>query len=145
MPTESNQRFSCELETQASAVRIWALWMDVAHWGDWDLGLKSVELSQPMALGATGWIKDNRGRRSRFSVTELDLDRSYAFTMKLPLGLLVVRRTILQDRPCRFRHDVHFEGIGGYLLSHLLGPSFRRQLPPTLQKLSDLAEAGHQG
>lgn len=145
MPSESNKRLSCELATHASAARIWALWMDVARWGEWDLGLKSAELSQPMALGATGWIIDNRRRRSRFRVTEFDLNRSYAFVTKLPLGSLVVRRTILQDRPCRFRHDVHFEGIGGQLLSHLLGPSFRSQLPPTLQKLSDLAEADPEG
>jgi hypothetical protein len=140
MPKASNQRFSYEVDTRAKAADIWALWMDVANWNAWDLGLKSSKIDEPMAIGATGWITDNSGRRSRFRVVELDAQHSYAFATKLPFGALVVRRTILQDQPCRFRHDVHFEGIGGYLLSHVLAPSFRKQLPPTMEKLSELAE-----
>jgi hypothetical protein len=93
-----------------------------------------------MAVGATGWITANSGRRSRFGVIALDAQYAYAFATKLPFGALVVRRTILRDQPCCFRHDVHFEGLGGYLLSHFLAPSFRKQLPPTMEKLSELAE-----
>jgi hypothetical protein len=140
MPKSSNQRFSHEIETRAKAADISALWMDVANWNSWDLGLTSSKIDEPMALGATGWLTDNNGRRSRFSVIELHAPQSYTFATKLPFGSLVVRRSILQDKPCRFRHDVHFEGIGGFLLSHVLAPSFRKQLPPTMAKLSELAE-----
>ncbi|WP_156254870.1 SRPBCC family protein [Sandarakinorhabdus oryzae] len=135
--------FGHEMETSASAGAVWALWLDVARWGEWDLGLASATLDGPMAVGACGTIIDRAGRRSPFTVTVLEPGRCHEFSTRLPLGALVVRRTILQAQPCRFRHDVRFTGIGGRLLAPILGRDFRAKLPPTMAALAALAEREH--
>lgn len=137
----SNRHFWHEMETDAAAEAVWALWMDVGRWGDWDQGLQSAELHGAMAAGATGVIVDSQGRRSRFAITELVPGQLYEFATRLPLGALVVRRSFVQRDPCRFRHDVRFTGAGGWALSGILGPDFRARLPPTMAALSALAAA----
>jgi hypothetical protein len=139
MTQSNNQHFWHEVETKAAAYSIWALWMDVARWGEWDQGLKDASMEGAMTLGKTGFIVDHSGRRSPFTITELVKGQSYCFATRLPFGELTVRRSILQSAPCRFRHDVRFVGAGGWLLSHILGPGFRKQLPPTMAMLSALA------
>jgi Polyketide cyclase / dehydrase and lipid transport len=140
MAKSSNQAFSYEVETAAPASQIWALWMDVSRWEEWDLGLSAAELNGPMALGTIGTIIDLGGRRSKFRISEMSEGQSYTFVTKLPFGYLNVKRLIVRTDPCTFRHDVSFTGPGGWLLSHLLGPTFRKQLPPTMDKLAALAE-----
>jgi hypothetical protein len=136
----SNRHFWHEAETTADPAAIWALWMDVARWGEWDQGLAAAELHGSIRTGASGIIIDLQGRRSPFSVTTFDSGRAYAFATRLPFGALLVERTIIAARPCRFRHEVRFTGVGGWLLAPLLGPGFRTQLPPTMAALARLAE-----
>jgi hypothetical protein len=113
--------------------------MDVSRWSEWDLGLKSASLDGPMGLGPTGTLVDLGGRRSVFAVTQMHDDESYTFVTKRPFGRLVVRRSLTQSCPHQLRHEVKFEGTGGWLRSHLLEPGFRRRLAPTMERPAALA------
>jgi hypothetical protein len=68
------------------------------------------------------------------------------FRTQLPFGSLTVRRTIPRAAPCLFEHEVAFTGPGGGVLSHFLGPSFRRTISATMAGLAAIAEqtASHQ-
>lgn len=135
----SNRDFRHTITTRANAKDVWAVWMDVANWGNWDTGLASAEGSVE-ALGSTGFIIDTSGRRLPYKVTAYDAGRSYAFTTKLPAGELVVRRLLEGGSPTTFIHHVTFEGIGGFFLSLFLGPQFRTALPITMKNIVRLAE-----
>jgi hypothetical protein len=140
MSESTNQSFSREVETTASAIQIWAVWTDVDGWGAWDKGLASAMLDGSMKLGAKGTVIDFSGRRLPFTVTEWIDGKAYSFVTALPFGTLNIRRSIVSHNPCRFRHDVKFEGLGGWVLSHFLGPGFRQKLPETMDCIAAIAE-----
>lgn len=135
----TNKKFSHTETTTATPEDVWAVWTDVDNWGSWDTELVGAEGAVDR-LGAQGTIIGASGRRSPFTVTEFNEGVSYAFRTKLPGGALVVRRVIETENPTRFSHYVSFEGVGGTLLSFVLGPQFRRALPATMQLLSARAE-----
>lgn len=135
----TNKEFSHTETTTATPGDVWAVWTDVENWGSWDTGLGGAKGAVDR-LGAQGTIIDASGRRSPFTVTEYNEGVSYAFQTKLPGGALVVRRAIEAENPTRFSHYVSFEGVGGVLLSFILGPQFRRALPVTMQLVSARAE-----
>lgn len=128
----TNKAFRHTETTTATRDEVWAAWTDVENWGSWDTGLDEAEGAVDR-LGAQGTITDLSGRRSPFIVTEYNEGVSYAFSTKLPGGALVVQRVIEAENPTRFSHIVSFEGLGGALLSFVLGPKFRRALPTTMQ------------
>lgn len=135
----SNRDFRHTATTCANAKDVWAIWTDVANWGDWDTGLASAEGSAK-AIGSTGFIIDTSGRRLPYEVVAYDAGRSYTFATKLPAGELVVRRLIEGGSPTTFTHHVTFQGIGGAFLSLFLGPQFRRALPVSMKNIVRLAE-----
>ena len=137
----SNRAFHHERATSASADAIWALWMDVSRWKEWDSGLKDARADAPLRLDVEGEIIPASGPASRFRVISFDEPRSYAFRTQLPLAELEVRRSIVAAAPATFRHDVSSSGPRAGLWSALLGPQFRRALPQSMDALAGLAEA----
>jgi Polyketide cyclase / dehydrase and lipid transport len=138
----TNRAFSHEVTTTAPPEAVWALWTDASTWKDWDKGLKSAEHDGAMAVGSSGKIIPLDGPAARFTVTAMEPGRSYAFKTGLPLASLTVSREITGTAPTRFRHSVSFSGpLAGYW-SGQFGPGFRAALPPTMDTLAALAEAG---
>jgi hypothetical protein len=142
-PTQAlgkNSHFSFELETSATAQQVWSVWMDVAHWQDWDLGLKSASSKEPLKLGVTGKIIPLKGATASFVVTEFEPEAHYVFQTNLPAAVLTVKRKIMSRNPTVFRHEVRFSGPLAYLWASLLGKQFRKALPPTMLLLAKIAE-----
>lgn len=139
----SNRRFSHQRSTTAPRERIWALWIGVEGWPAWDLGLKAAKLDGPaIRLGATGRLTPASGAPSSFEVTRFEPGEAYAFATQLPLARLIVERGFVDGPRTTFRHEVWFDGPLAGFWAALLGPQFRRQLPPSLDRLAALAEAG---
>lgn len=137
----SNRAFAHEQTTAATPEALWAAWMDVSRWKEWDQGLREAQASQPLALGVTGTIIDRSGNRAAIRVTEYVEGERYAFETSLPASKLRVRRIIVGREPTRFRHEVSFHGLAAPLWSAQLGGGFRRALPPTMARLAEVAEA----
>lgn len=135
--------FHHDLTTTASPAAIWRMWMDVSDWGRWDLGLRSASSAAPLKAGVMGRLLPLSGPASNFAVTEFVPGITYAFATSLPLATLTVRRTIVAISPQTvIRHDVAFSGpLAGFWAARL-GPGFRAALPPTMQRLAGIAEAG---
>jgi hypothetical protein len=135
-----NSHFSFELETSATAQQVWSVWMDVAHWKDWDLGLKSASSKEALKLGVTGKIIPQKGATANFVVTEFEPEMHYVFQTNLPAAVLTVKRKIMTRNPTLFRHEVRFSGPLAYFWGALLGRQFRKALPPTMLLLAKIAE-----
>ena len=137
----TNRAFSHEVTTTAPPEAVWALWTDASTWKDWDKGLKSAEHEGAMAVGSKGTIVPLEGASANFEVIRLEPGKSYSFRTSLPLARLIVEREITGTAPTRLRHTVSFSGpLAGYW-SDQFGPGFRAALPPTMERLADLAEA----
>jgi hypothetical protein len=139
----TNRAFSHETTTTAREAAIWSAWSDVANWGQWDGGLKSASLDGVFKLGATGKIVPLSGPPSQFTIVELVQNQSYAFETALPLANLKVKRQFLPSQQAgitRFEHQVSFSGVLGWFWAYQFGPGFRKELPPTMERLARLAE-----
>jgi len=139
-------KFSNTVETTASAEDIWRLWTDVEKWPAWDSELVSAQLEGAFALGAMGQLVPRRGAPSQFVISQLAdskqiEQRSYTFTVRLPLCKLHVRRFFSCPKDALyFTHEVSFEGITAPLFGLILGRQFRQILPQIMQSLKELAE-----
>jgi hypothetical protein len=135
----TNRTFECTATTDATPAQLWAAWMDVATWKQWDKGLKNAHAADPLALGVTGIIVPLRGIDTPFVVTEFELGCNYTFRTDLIAAKLHVRRSIVSQGPTVFRHQVWFSGPLAALWATLLGNGFRRAIPATMQTLAEVA------
>ena len=134
----TNRDFSFTVAT-ANADGVWDLWTNPDTWGLWDRGLKSARMEGAMALGACGEIKPLAGPSARFEVVAFTPKRSYAFETRMPGAVLRVDRSFNDGRTA-FTHRVTFSGLSAFACARLLGPGFRRALPPTMRALKALSE-----
>jgi hypothetical protein len=138
----TNTHFSHEETTRAPPSAIWRLWMDLSTWPDWDPETEYARADGPLAPGLSGAIKGRGAPESRFVVTRLDPGQSYEFSTELPLGgrLIIFRQLVSDGALTRFKHDVRFEGFGGWLFSPFFGPKYREALPGVLERIKRRAE-----
>ncbi|MFK7928110.1 MAG: SRPBCC family protein [Myxococcota bacterium] len=136
----THRHFAHTLTTTAALEAIWELWTDVQTWPSWDKEVESAHLDGPIALGQTGRLS-SEGRETRIEISTWNPVKSYCFTTRLPLGSLVITRTLRTGEGLtRLTHDVELRGLGGRLLAPLLGPRFRAALPVVMQRWVELAE-----
>lgn len=138
----TNRAFSHSVQTAVQPEAVWRLWSDPSTWCDWDLGLKDATLEGAFALGALGELTPRSGPKTQFRITAFELGQTYTFATALPLARLEITRTILATDPTVFEHQVTFKGPLGGLWAQLFGPGFRRDLPPTMERIAQIVEAG---
>lgn len=135
----TNRHFHHTESSAGTPAAVWALWTDVASWHCWDQGLKRASIDGPVEVGAQGALVPNRGPKTTFEITDLRPCRGYTFATRLPGARLHVRRELLDGPVTTFSHTVWFDGPLAGLWARLSGPGFRRQLPPTMRRLAELA------
>ena len=139
-------RFDRTLSTVATPGDVWAVWTDVSRWSEWDTKLESASVEGGrLAMGASGTLEPRSGPTSSFVVSEFEPERGYAFTTRLPLCELVVRRRLGEDRDgtTAFTHEVSFRGPLSFLFGFLLGRRFRAALPGVMENVRRIAESRH--
>lgn len=134
-------RFDHTMRTNAAAGDVWAVWTDVARWPEWDGEFESAYIEGGrIALGARGSLRPRRGPASSFVVSEFEPEKGYAFSTRLPLCELVIRRRLGRDGGTTFTHEVSFVGPLSYLFGALLGRRFRAALPGVMENVRSIAE-----
>lgn len=137
-------RFDHTVGTVAMLEDVWEVWTDVARWPEWDTKLESASVEGGgLALGAGGTLRPDRGPTSSFVVSEFGPWRGYAFTTRLPLCELLVRRRLGEndDGGTAFTHEVSFHGPLSLLFGGLLGRRFRAALPDVMENVRRKAES----
>ena len=129
----TNKHFWYTMETTATNTAIWSIWMDVAHWKDWDTGLKDASIDRALKLGAKGTLISLEGRSTTFKVVEFTEGQSYTYQTKLPLGSLYVKRYLeTNNGKTVFTHEVWFKGMTSGIFAKAFGGKFRKMLPEVL-------------
>ncbi|MEM1235166.1 MAG: SRPBCC family protein [Pseudomonadota bacterium] len=134
----TNRDFSFTVSTE-NPDGVWDLWTRPSTWGQWDRGLKSASMEGSMTFGSVGQIQPLSGPPSPFTVVAFEPKRSYAFETQLVGSVLRVERFFNENRTA-FTHRVTFSGPSVLVFAQMLGPGFRRALPPTMQQLKALSE-----
>lgn len=134
-------KFSHTVQTSASPEQIWAIWIDVDRWAQWDTELKNSHLESPFRLGAVGKLTPKTGRGSKFIISQYSAGNSYTFTVKLPLCDLNVHRYLTnRSGDTYFTHEVSFTGLLAFLFRLLLGKKFESVLPSVMGNIKQIAE-----
>lgn len=137
----SNKHFWYSMETTAAANSIWALWVDVPNWKNWDIGLKDASFSEQFKAGNQGIIVSLEGRKAKFKVVEYIEGESYTYKTKLPLGSLFVKRYLkTENNVTTFTHEVWFKGLTSGIFAKALGKDFRKMLPEVLLNIKNIVE-----
>ncbi len=138
---QSNFHFSHTDSTYASSEKIWLVWTDVAHWKQWDKGLKEAFLDGEFKLGAKGLLIPDQGPQSHFIINAYEPNKSYTFKTKIPFGWLIIKRSLeVKGALTYFTHDVEFTGILKKLLGRKLGKKYRAMLPHVMSEIKQIAE-----
>ncbi len=134
-------KFSHTVKTSASPAQIWAIWIDVERWSEWDTELLDSHLESFFQLRAIGKLTPKKGQVSTFRISQFSEGKSYTFTVKLPLCRLNVYRH-LQSRSdwTEFTHEVSFQGLLAFVFGLLLGRKFQAALPGVMENVKQIAE-----
>jgi len=139
----SNVHFSCTDSTTAVPEKIWQIWTDVENWKQWDKGLQLASIDGDFAAGTKGKLLPDKGPAARFIITAVHPGSAYTFKTKIPLGWLVITRTLkVIDNRTFFTHEVQFTGLLKHIFGRQLGRKYRTMLPEVLHAIKKLAEAG---
>lgn len=138
---EKNYHFSNTDHSKATSDKIWAVWVDVPNWKQWDKGLKEATLEGNFAVGTKGKLIPDKGPKSKFIISEIEPNKAYTFKTKIPFGWLVVRRSLeVKDDKTFFTHDVEFTGLLKKVLGKKLGNNYREMLPSVMATIKQIAE-----
>ena len=133
--------FSSSQVIKAPIDKVWAIETDVEQWPRWDKGLQAASLKGPLVVGTSGMLTDDKGRRSRFSISDLVPGERIGYRIKLPLATMHLARQLeVQPSGTRITHSVWFTGLLGPLFNRLLGKTYEPMLPETTLQLKALAE-----
>jgi len=142
LSAQSATTFAHTETTSASPESIWHIWTDVPNWHTWDTGLKSAELSGPFELHAKGKLIPDKGPKAKFVISEVNTGSTYTFKTRIPLGWLVVKRTLsTENNLTAFTHEVSFTGPLKGLFAKQLGKRYKAMLPEVMQTIKQQAEA----
>jgi len=135
--------------TEASAVsaatpeQVWAQWIDVSGWSQWDDSVDHAEIDGPFEQGMTGWLKPSSGPKARFTLTEVTANRTFTNRSRVPLGSLEFAHSLTSSSEGTvITHRVTMQGPLTFILRRVVGRRIERDLPSIVDRLATIA-AGH--
>ncbi|MGB3588490.1 MAG: SRPBCC family protein [Tunicatimonas sp.] len=136
---KKNYHFAGTIEINRPQAEVWDLLIDVSRWKDWDTELKTSTLNGKFTLGATGELIPKKGPKLKFHISELVPGKFYTFKTKMPVGYLVIKRTLAyRDKTTYFTDDVQFTGALKQIFGVMLGRGFQASLPEVMKNFKDL-------
>ena len=124
-----------------SQQKVWAFLTDVNRWKEWDTELNESNLFDKFKLNGKGILTPKKGPKLKFQITEFIPNKSYTFVTKMPVGTLVIKRTLKQvGEQIEFTDDIKFTGFLKRLFGLLLGGGFKSVLPEVMNNFKELAE-----
>ncbi|WNJ97661.1 polyketide cyclase [Vibrio ruber] len=133
--------FEERIKIEASPQIIYSLYSDVVNWNQWDKEVQYSELNGEFKSGSTGVLKPTRGPKSKISITNVELNKSFTVTSKLPFCLVTFEHNLIETKDAtEVIHKVKFTGLTRYIFGSLIGKKIHRGLPITLNGLKDRAE-----
>ncbi len=142
---DSNQYFHATVLVNRPLLDVWQALVNVEQWHRWDTELKSAALSGPFAVATKGTMLPQAGPKLQFLISEVKSHESYTIDTKLPVGALIMKRTLRLDSTSgftEFHDDIKFTGMFKAPFGFFLGRKFRRVLPEVMSNFKQFAENG---
>jgi hypothetical protein len=130
-----------EFEADVPPSAVWHdTYADASAWPRWNSEIRSAELDQPLALGATARIVFRTGLRLRFRVVEYEEGRLFTDEARLP-GARMGHRHLIEPNGegSRLVNTIYVEGALAPLWHRVLGPAAARTLPDAQRAVVELA------
>ncbi len=138
---QSNHHFSFTIAINTSAANVWQTLIDVQNWQQWDTELIWANLEGPFIKGAKGTMQPKKGPQLKFYISELVPNQSYTIHTIMPVGELVIKRTLIEkNKAIHFTDDIAFTGFLKHIFGWMLGGQFRKVLPEVMDNFKRLAE-----
>lgn len=130
------------VEAEAGPAQVWARYVDVATWPEWNPGMVQVTLDGPFATGTTATI--TREGQDPMPVTITEAVPGEGFTDEAVIPDAVTLRFIHQlvavpDGGTRITHRVEIEGPAAEALGPEIGPLITGDFPEILLALAKAA------
>ncbi|MGL5892426.1 MAG: SRPBCC family protein [Bacteroidia bacterium] len=139
---QSNHHFSFTIPVNTTTANIWQTLIDVENWHQWDTELIEASLEGYFAVGAKGTLKPKKGPKLKFYISEIIPNQSYTFNTIMPVGELVIKRSISEkNNELHFTDDIAFTGALKYVFGLMLGGQFRKVLPEVMNNFKKIAES----
>ena len=139
---QSNHHFSFSIAVNNTTEKIWQTLIDVPTWQVWDTELKQAQLEGEFRLNAQGTLIPKTGPKLNFHISEYTEYQSYTFKIKMPLGWLVIKRTISTANGINyFTDDIAFTGFLKYVFGFILGRQFKKVLPEVMNNFKKIVES----
>jgi hypothetical protein len=140
--TQSNHHFSYTIAINNTVEKVWQTLIDIQLWHKWDTELKEATLESDFALNAKGTFIPKKGPKLKFYISEIIPNKSYTFNTKMPVGELVIKRTLtVENEIVHFTDDIAFTGFLKLVFGFMLGGQFRKVLPEVMENFKKLAES----
>ena len=130
-----------ELEADVAPATVWRdAYVDAEAWPKWNSEIRSAELDQPLAFGASARIVFRTGLRLRFRVVEYEEARLFTDESRLP-GARMGHRHLVEPNGSgsRLVNTIYIEGPLTPLWRRVLGPAAARALPDAQRAVVELA------
>lgn len=131
-------------DTSATAAQVWARYVDVATWSQWNAGVAAVSLDGPFAAGTTGTLTPPGGEPLPFRIVAAEPGRSYTSETNIAETVTLRSRSVLTPLPAGgTRISQHSELVGpaaGYFAASF-GPALAAGVPRTVTALAGLGMA----
>jgi hypothetical protein len=138
---QRNHHFSYTIAINNTIDKVWQTLIDVQLWPKWDTELKEATLGGNFALNAKGSITPKKGPKLKFYISEIIPNKSYTFNTKMPVGELVIKRTLtVENEVVHFTDDIAFTGFLKFVFGFMLGGQFRKVLPEVMENFKKLVE-----
>ncbi len=138
---QSNHHFSLTVSLDSTREKVWQTLIDVPTWHEWDTELKHASLAEDFALGAKGVLTPLSGPTLSFFISDLVPYQSYTFKTKMPLGWLVIKRTLtVNNDKTEFTDEIAFTGFLKRVFGAMLGGKFRAVLPEVMDNFKKIVE-----
>ena len=140
--TQSNYHFSFTISVNNTIEKVWEVLTDVQSWHKWDTEILEAKLDGDFVVGARGTMTPKTGPKLKFYISEIEPNESYTFNTIMPVGELVIKRTLnTVKKEIEFTDDIQFTGFLKFVFGLMLGGQFRKVLPDVMQKFKNLAES----
>ncbi|MGF7157577.1 hypothetical protein [Bartonella heixiaziensis] len=130
-----------EINTEASAEQIWAMWEDVSTWPCWDHELEWVELSGAFKAGAVGQMKPKKGPKVTFTLDKVIKNVCFFDYARLLFTRMVfdheyISSTKSNSSNNKIRHTVTMSGLLSPLLGVIIGSKIKLHLRDAMMEMS---------
>lgn len=86
-------------------------------------------------------MKPKTGPKLKFYISELIPNHSYTFNTVMPVGELVIKRSLTEvNNEIHFTDDIAFTGSLKYIFGFMLGGQFRKVLPEVMNNFKRISE-----